>query len=57
MLRAYVAHYNAHRPHRSLGLRAPEAAPIALPAARASPPQVRRSDLRGGLLHEYELAS
>jgi transposase InsO family protein len=53
----YVGHYNAHRPHRSLGLRAPEAAPTSLPTARASPRDVRRRDRLGGLLHEYELAA
>ncbi|MGD0020301.1 MAG: integrase core domain-containing protein [Candidatus Limnocylindrales bacterium] len=57
VLREYVRHYNAHRPHRSLGLRAPEAAPTPLPAARASPRDVRRRDWLGGLLHEYELAA
>ncbi|MGD0020284.1 MAG: integrase core domain-containing protein [Candidatus Limnocylindrales bacterium] len=57
VLREYVRHYNAHRPHRSLGLRAPEAAPTPLPATRASPRDVRRRDRLGGLLHEYELAA
>ncbi len=42
VLREYVAHYNAHRPHRALGLQAPETSPIPLPAARASPRQVLR---------------
>jgi putative transposase len=57
VLREYVGHYNAHRPHRSLGLRAPETAPTPLPATRASPRDVRRRDRLGGLLHEYELAA
>ncbi|MGD0863609.1 MAG: integrase core domain-containing protein [Candidatus Limnocylindrales bacterium] len=57
VLREYVLHYNAHRPHRSLGLRAPEAAPTALPATPASPRRVRRRDRLGGLIHEYELAA
>jgi transposase InsO family protein len=57
VLREYVRHYNAHRPHRSLGLRAPEAPPIPLPATRASPRRVRRRDRLGGLLHEYVLAA
>jgi putative transposase len=56
VLREYETHYNAHRPHRSLGLRAPEAAATPLPPARASPHQVRRRNRLGGLLHEYELA-
>ncbi len=56
VLREYVGHYNAHRPHRSLGLRAPEARPTPLAVARASPRQVQRRDRLSGLLHEYELA-
>ena len=51
VLREYVAHYNEHRPHRSLGL--------GVPAGRAAPPgplllPVRRRDVLGGLIHEYE---
>lgn len=57
VLREYVTHYNAHRPHRALDLRPPDADPIPLPAARASPRQVRRRDRLGGLLREYELAA
>lgn len=53
----YVAHYYAHRPHRSLGLRAPDTALVPLPAARASPPRIRRRDRLGGVLHEYEIAA
>ena len=57
VLREYVGHYNAHRPHRALGLNAPEAAPTPILAARASPGGVRRRDRLGGLLHEYEVAA
>jgi transposase InsO family protein len=57
VLREHVTHCNAHRPHRALDLRPPEAGPIPLPAARASPRQVRRRDRLGGLLGEYELAA
>ena len=57
VLREYVDHYNAHRPHRSLGLRPPETAPTPLPAVRASPPRLQRRDRLGGLIHEYELAA
>lgn len=53
----YVGHYNAHRPHRALGLKAPEAALAPLPSTRASPRQVRRNDRLGGLLHEYDVAA
>ncbi len=57
VLREYVDHCNAHRPHCSLGLRPPEAAATPLPTARASPRQVRRRDRLGGLIHEYERAA
>jgi transposase InsO family protein len=57
VLAEYVSHYNTHRPHRSLGLQAPEAAPTPLLAARASPRGVGRRDRLGGLLHEYEVAA
>jgi transposase len=60
VLAAYVAHYNEHRPHRALEQR---------PPLHRSPPdceqplaevidldRVRRRDLLGGLIHEYQLA-
>jgi len=56
VLRVYVGHYNGRRPHRALDLQTPDTstAPIArgdpFPAAAA----VRRRDLLGGLIHEYE---
>ena len=51
ILEEYVAHYNAERPHRSLG-RVPPDAPH---EARASPvlSDVRRREVLGGLIHEY----
>jgi putative transposase len=56
VLREYVAYYNTHRPHRSLGQQPP------LPKLRRVAPadhewRVRRRDRLGGLLHEYELAA
>jgi putative transposase len=55
VLRVYVHHYNAERPHRGLELSPPEGArqPIAS-AVRAT---VCRRDLLGGLLHEYYQAA
>jgi putative transposase len=54
-LRAYLAHYNGARPHRSLALGTPAGQP---PAARDSPPQaVLRRDVLGGLIHEYAAAA
>lgn len=57
VLQEYIRHYNAHRLHRSLGLRPPEARPVPLAVARPSPRQIRRRDRLGGLIHEYELAA
>jgi putative transposase len=62
VLREYAAHYNTHRPHRSLGQRPPLAKP---PPAVAWTPidalalceRVRRRDRLGSLIHEYELAA
>jgi transposase InsO family protein len=54
VLREYVAHYNEARPHRGLGL--------GVPSGRTFPPgpvpeEVRRRDVLGGLVHEYEAAA
>ena len=50
LLRDYVDHYNAARPHRALGLRPPLS-----PATPAQPTgEVVRHDRLGGLIHEYE---
>jgi putative transposase len=58
VLRTYADHYNRHRPHRSLALRPPErgsrsATPIRAPHHL----QLKRTDLLGGLIHEYEHAA
>jgi putative transposase len=59
VLRVYARHYNRGRPHRALDLRPPDASIRS--SVRADPkPQhlrVRRSDLLGGLIHEYEIAA
>jgi putative transposase len=57
VLRAYIEHYNAHRPHRALGLQPPAPpAQLTIPGAddRGA---VHRRDLLGGLLHEYRRAA
>ena len=55
VLRGYVTHYNAERPHRALGLAAPAGDP---PEARGSPPaDIRRRDVVGGVIHEYYAAA
>lgn len=56
VLREYVAHYNARRPHP--GARPPSAdAPPGPPAPLPDLQRVRRRDVLGGLIHEYELAA
>jgi putative transposase len=53
VLEEYVAHYNAARPHRALGLRAPLAhRHLVQPRRRVA--EVLRRDRLGGLIHEYE---
>ena len=53
VLREYMEHYNAARPHRALQLRAPLAR--GQPTRRAAGADgVIRRDRLGGLLHEYE---
>jgi putative transposase len=53
----YTQHYNCHRPHRALGLQSPQ--PLARPTVlgRSDRGTVRRRDLLGGLLHEYQQAA
>ena len=53
VLRIYRPHYNAHRPHRALRLQPPDGrGPTPLNATG----RLRRRDLLGGLIHEYEAA-
>jgi putative transposase len=56
VLREYEAHYNAHRPHRSLD----QAAPLkAVPAAVVDLNKVRvqRAERAGGVIAEYTVAA
>jgi transposase InsO family protein len=54
ILRSYVAHFNAERPHRSLEL----APPAGSPRSRGSPSaDIGRRDVVGGLIHEYYAAA
>jgi putative transposase len=50
-LRTYAEHYNRRRPHRALALAPPVAKDEA--SMPVSPRDVRRTDLLGGLIHEY----
>jgi putative transposase len=60
VLRVYVRHYNERRPHRALGLQAPDPS-LTMPSIRGDPAAsaaaIRRRDLLGGLIHEYEAAA
>jgi transposase InsO family protein len=53
ILRAYVRHYNRHRPHRALELKPPDASADITALTEAWPCRVHRRDLLGGLLREY----
>jgi transposase InsO family protein len=55
-LRVFANHYNGHRPHRALDMEAP-APRRGLYAVQGDPPSVKRRDLLGGLIHEYEIAA
>jgi putative transposase len=58
VLLTYADHYNRHRPHRSLALRPPERSSRSATPLRAPPfAQLTRTDLLGGLIHEYEHAA
>jgi putative transposase len=58
ILRVYVQHYNGHRPHRALGLQAPDPpARLTIVGEDDQGDAVHRSDLLGGLLHEYRRAA
>jgi transposase InsO family protein len=54
VLRHYVNHYNAERPHRALALIPPEAENRAVRPGNA---KIERHDLLGGLIHEYRTAA
>jgi putative transposase len=51
VLASYACHYNAQRPHRGIKLRVPSSPSHIDPVAIV--PEIRRRDLLGGLIHEY----
>jgi putative transposase len=55
--RGHLEHYNAHRPHRALGLQPPDPAVEPALSSKDSPAQVHRRDLLGRLVHEYRRAA
>jgi putative transposase len=54
VLRRYVTHYNAERPHRALALRSPAGSNK---SNQPSTNTIERHDLLGGLIHEYRAAA
>jgi putative transposase len=61
VLTSYIRHFNEHRPHRSLKQRPPLAPPMASDQQQVAEvvdlDRVRRRDLLGGLIHEYQFAA
>ena len=57
VLRVYIGHYNKHRPHRALGLEAPDPPAGLTVVGDELQGRVHRHDLLGGLLHEYRRAA
>jgi hypothetical protein len=53
VLRIYRRHYNERRPHRGLRLQPPDGRD---PRPLHTTDRLRRRDLLGGLIHEYEAA-
>jgi putative transposase len=57
VLGVYVEHDNRHRPHRSLGHMAPVPSVPGEPRGGPILGGLRRRDLLGGLIHQYEYAA
>jgi putative transposase len=57
VVRRYVEHYNQCRPHRGLAYATPVPPMVADPMPVATVGQLRRRDVLGGLIHEYEYAA
>jgi hypothetical protein len=58
VLDEYVAHYNHHRPHRARNLRPPDSGGyVTVPVTSLATARIRRRNVLGGLIHEYERAA
>jgi putative transposase len=57
VLRAYVADYKGHRPHRAPGLAPPDGRIVVRLVPGPQPDCAQRRDRLGGLIHEYSLAA
>ena len=54
VLRTYTTHYNRERPHRGLALLMPDSTNA---DPRPTSGEIKRRDLLGGLIHEYQRAA
>jgi len=57
VLRVFADHYNSHRPHRSLDLKAPDPSVQTICAVDTPTTAVVRRDRLGGLIREYNIAA
>jgi transposase len=57
VLRVYLEHYNAHRPHRALKLNPPAPSTGLTLTSEDQRDRIQRRDRLGGLLHEYRRAA
>ena len=57
VLTEYLRHYNAARPHRSLGQLAPAQAGTRPPEINLAEHRIRRKQVLSGLTHEYQIAA
>jgi transposase InsO family protein len=58
VLAEYIAHYNEHRPHRALDQRAPQSLGLMpAPIRDPDPTRLRRTEILGGIIHEYRLVA
>jgi putative transposase len=58
VLAEYIAHYNQHRPHRALDQQAPQSLGVTpVPIHDPDPTRLRRTEILGGLIHEYRLVA
>jgi putative transposase len=54
----YSEHYNGHRPHRSLDQQPPLRKDVAPPGLQnVDPSRLKRTNLLGGVIHEYRLVA
>jgi putative transposase len=57
VLTEYLLHYNTARPHRSLGQLPPARAHARPPEINLADYRIRRKQVLGGLIHEYQIAA